>query len=288
MQLTQWVEYRDRKKVIIMMRSLWTAASGMIAQQNNVDTISNNLANVNTSGYKKETVEFKSLLYQTIQNTSTDSSGELKPVGVQVGLGVRNSAITSQFTQGNLLETGNDYDFAIEGKGFFMIQQADGSVAYTRNGNFSLSTGIGGTTLATSTGKPVLDSNGNPIVLDARYDTSKITIDNNGNLSYPDEANNTQSIGIQIGLAQFNNPAGLEKMSESMYKETLASGEARLETYDEGISKSKIHQKYIEGSNVQAVDEMVNLIVAQRAYEMNSKTITASDEMLSQANNLRR
>lgn len=271
-----------------MMRSLWTAASGMVAQQNNVDTISNNLANVNTSGYKKETVEFKSLLYQTIQENSTDSNGDPKPVGVQVGLGVRNSAITSQFTQGNLLETGNDYDFAIEGKGFFMIQQADGSVAYTRNGSFSLSTGVAGVTLATSSGKPVLDSNGSPIVLDSSYDTSKITIDDSGNLSYPDETNNAQPIGIQIGLVQFNNPAGLEKMSESLYKATLASGDPRLESQDGSISKSKIHQKYIEGSNVQAVDEMVNLIVAQRAYEMNSKTITASDEMLSQANNLRR
>lgn len=271
-----------------MMRSLWTAASGMIAQQTNVDTISNNLANVNTSGYKKETMEFKSLLYQTIQQKSTDTQGNPKPVGVQVGLGVRNSAITSQFTQGTLLETGNDYDFAIEGKGFFMVQQADGSVAYTRNGTFTLSTGTNGLTLATSTGKPLLDTQGNPIVVDSKYDPSKLTIDDNGNLAYPDASNNPQPIGIQIGLAQFNNPAGLEKMSESLYKATGASGDARLESADPVLTKSKIHKGYVEGSNVQAVDEMVNLIVAQRAYEMNSKTITAADEMLQQANNLRR
>lgn len=271
-----------------MMRSLWTAASGMIAQQTNVDTISNNLANVNTSGYKRETTEFKSLLYQTIQRESTNNLGEPKPVGVQVGLGVRNSAITSQFTQGTLLETGNDFDFAIEGKGFFMVQQQDGSIGYTRNGSFNLAIGINGTVLATSNGKPVLDTNGAPIVFDETYDTTKIVVDENGIISYPDENNNLQSIGIQVGMAQFNNPAGLEKMSESLYKPTPASGEARLEAMDPAIKKSKIIKGYVEGSNVQAVDEMVNLIVAQRAYEMNSKTITASDEMLQQANNLRR
>lgn len=270
------------------MRSLWTAASGMIAQQTSVDTISNNLANVNTSGYKKETVEFKSLLYQTIQAESTNNMGEAKPVGVQVGLGVRNSAITSQFTQGILQETGNDYDFAIQGKGFFMVQQQDGSVGYTRNGSFTLATGTNGTVLATSSGKPVLDTNGAPIVFDESYDTTKITIDESGNISYPDENNNAQPIGVQLGIVQFNNPSGLEKMSESLYKVTPASGEPRLETIDPSLTKSKILKGYVEGSNVQAVDEMVNLIVAQRAYEMNSKTITASDEMLQQANNLRR
>lgn len=271
-----------------MMRSLWTAASGMVAQQTNVDTISNNLANVNTSGYKKETMEFKSLLYQTLQSNSTDNNGDPKPVGIQVGLGVRNSAITSQFTQGSLQETGNDYDFAVEGKGFFMVQDQDGGVAYTRNGSFNLSIGVAGTTLATTSGKPVLDTNGAPIVLDQAYDTSKITIDESGNLSYPDETNNAKPIGIKIGLAQFNNSSGLEKMSESLYAATGASGEPRLESGDLALTKSKIRQGYLEGSNVQAVEEMVNLIVAQRAYEMNSKTITASDEMLQQANNLRR
>lgn len=271
------------------MRSLWTAASGMIAQQTNVDTISNNLANVNTSGYKRETVEFKSLLYQTIQAESTNNLGEPKPVGVQVGLGVRNSAISSQFTQGTLQETKNDYDFAIQGKGFFMVQQQDGSVGYTRNGSFNLAIGNNGTTvLATSSGKAVLDTNGAPIMFDETYDTSKITIDDNGIISYPDANNNPQPIGVQIGIVQFNNPAGLEKMSESLYKATAASGEPRLESEDPSITRSKILKGYVEGSNVQAVDEMVNLIVAQRAYEMNSKTITASDEMLQQANNLRR
>lgn len=270
-----------------MMRSLWTAATGMMTQQTNVDTISHNLANVNTTGYKKETAEFKSLLYQTIQEQSYDSNGNPKPAGIQVGLGVRNSAITSRYTQGNLQETGNDYDFAIEGKGFFMVQTREGDVAYTRNGSFQLAMGVNGATLATSDGNPLLDTTGSPIVLDEAYDPSKITINEYGELCYPDEDNNAMPIGIQIGLAQFNNPSGLQKLSNSLLKATDASGEARIESQDTMLQRSKIHQGYLESSNVQAVDEIVNLIVAQRAYEMNSKVITATDEMLQQANNLR-
>jgi flagellar basal-body rod protein FlgG len=270
-----------------MMRALWTGASGMIAQQTNVDTIANNLSNINTAGYKRETVEFKSLLYQTIQEESTDSEGNPKPVGVQVGLGVRNSAITSQFTQGAYNETGNDWDFAIGGDGFFAVQLGDGSVAYTRNGAFNMSVGVSGTTLCDADGNPVLDTNGSPIVFDSSYSTSKITVDAAGRFCYPDESGNAQPTGIQIGLVQFNNPAGLEKASGSMLKETAASGSPRWEANDAALTKSEIRQKYIEASNVQAVDEMVNLIIAQRAYEMNSKVITASDTMLQQANNLR-
>jgi flagellar basal-body rod protein FlgG len=253
-----------------MMRSLWTAASGMISQQTNVDTISNNLANINTTGYKKETAEFKSLLYQTIQEKSYDNNGDLKPSGIQVGLGVRNSAITSQYTQGTLQETGNDYDFAIVGKGFFMVQTPDGGTAYTRNGSFGLATGTEDMTIATSDGNPLLDTNGEPIVIDNIYNTSEITINENGELCYPDETGAAVPIGIKIGLAQFNNPSGLEKMSNSLLMESDASGAARLEGTDTALSQSKLRQRYLEGSNVQAVDEMVNLIVAQRAYEMNS------------------
>jgi flagellar basal-body rod protein FlgG len=270
-----------------MMRSLWTAASGMISQQTNVDTISNNLANINTTGYKKETAEFKSLLYQTIQEQSYDNNGDPKPSGIQVGLGVRNSAITSQFTQGTLQETGNDYDFAIVGKGFFMVQTPDGGTAYTRNGSFGLATGTEGMTIATSDGNPLLDTNGEPIVIDNKYNAADITINENGELCYPDETGSEVPIGITIGIVQFNNPSGLEKMSNSLLKESDASGAARLEGADTALSQSKLRQGYLEGSNVQAVDEMVNLIVAQRAYEMNSKIITATDEMLQQANNLR-
>jgi flagellar basal-body rod protein FlgG len=270
-----------------MIRSLWTAASGMISQQTNVDTISNNLANINTTGYKKESAQFQSLLYQTLQEQSYDHNGDPKPYGVQVGLGVRNSAITSQFTQGTLQETGNDFDLAINGKGFFMVQTQDGSTAYTRSGSFQFANGPFGLTLATADGNPVLDTNGQPIVLDNTYEASEIVIDEQGQLCYPNDSDTVESIGIQIGVAQFNNPAGLQKMSNSLLKETDASGTARMEAADTALPKSIIMQGFLEGSNVQAVDEMVNLIVAQRAYEMNSKIITAADEMLQQANNLR-
>lgn len=270
-----------------MMRSLWTAASGMTAQQTNVDIISNNLANINTTGYKRESAEFKSLLYQTIQENSYDNNGEPKPVGIQVGLGVRNSAITSQYTQGTLVETGNNFDLAIEGKGFFMVRMPDGSVGYTRNGSFGLAIGNEGLILADSDGNPLLDTSGMPIVIDESYDPSNITVSENGELFYTDDNNQQGSMGVQIGIAQFNNPAGLEKASGSLLKATDSSGEPRLESEDGNLTKSKLHQRYLEGSNVQAVDEIVNLIIAQRAYEMNSKVITAADQMLQQANNLR-
>lgn len=270
-----------------MMRSLWTGASGMISQQTNVDTIANNLSNINTTGYKTERAEFKSLLYQTIQSKSTDSTGEEKPVGIQVGLGTRSSAITSQFTQGVFNETGNQWDFAIQGDGFFAIQKQDGSIGYTRSGAFKMSIGVGGNTLCDAEGNPVLDSNGAPITVESTYTPSRITVDDAGNLSYPDASGNPKNMDIKIGLVQFNNPAGLEKGSGTTLKESPSSGAPRWESSDAALEKSKIKQKYLEASNVQAVDEMVNLIVAQRAYEMNSKIITASDTMLQQANNLR-
>ncbi len=270
-----------------MMRSLWTAASGMTSQQTNVDIISNNLANINTTGYKKESAQFKSLLYQTIQDQSYDNKGNPKPSGIQVGLGVRNSAITSQYTEGVIAQTGNQYDLAIDGKGFFMVQTADGGTAYTRNGSFQMAVGENGMVLATSEGNPVLDTNGQPIVVSKALKTSDITIDESGNLCYPDANNNAKPLGIQIGIAQFNNPGGLSKFADSLLSETEASGTPQLVTPAATGSQYKIKQGYLEGSNVQAVDEMVNLIVAQRAYEMNSKIVKAADEMMQQANNLR-
>lgn len=278
-----------------MMRSLWTAASGMIAQQQNVDTISNNLANVNTTGYKKETVEFKSLLYQTVQSKTTSANGETKPIGAQVGLGVRTAAITSVFTQGSLLHTEEATDFAIDGEAFFAVQGYDGETHYTRNGDFTWAIMENGIGLCTSDGFPVLDENKEPIVIEGRaedgeggYDTAKITINSYGEVCYPDDRNNPQPIGVRIGLVQFDNPAGLTKKSGSFYDVSDASGQPMWESETEGLKKSSVKQYYIEGSNVQIVDEMVNLIVAQRAYEMNSRAITASDEMLGQANQLKR
>jgi len=272
-----------------MMRALWTAATGMVSQQTNVDVISNNLANVNTLGYKTESAQFKTLLYQTTQQKTTSNNGETKPVGAQVGLGVRNSSITANFTQGSITPTGLTTDFAIDGKGFFAVTSENGDTLYTRNGSFNWAIGnIGGVVLCNSEGLPVQDVDGNPIELGNEYNTSKITIDSDGYVCYPDENNNPQKIGPQIGIVQFSNPAGLLKSSDSTYKESPASGEPIIEATDDQIKKSTLKQGYIESSNVQVVDEMVNLIVAQRAYEMNSKAIQAADEMLGQANQLRR
>ena len=268
------------------MRALWTAASGMTTQQTNVDTISNNLSNMNTIGFKKESAQFKTLLYQTIQQTQTDSEGNNKPMGAQVGLGVKTAAIRSIYTQGAYTETGNDYDFAVEGEGFFVVQLPDGGIGYTRNGSFQMAIGEEGLTLATSDGYPVLDMNGQQIVIGEEYNISDISIDSNGYIVYPDEQNNAQSIGVQIGLVQFSNPAGLLKSSNSILLQSNSSGEAVFEN-EITTNKSKIRQGYLEHSNVDSVEEMVNLIVAQRAYEMNSKVISASDQMLQQANNLR-
>ena len=271
-----------------MLRSLWSAATGMKAQQTNVDTISNNLSNVNTTGYKTGVAEFKSLLYQELQTRTTSANGEPKPISAQVGLGVRNSSINTIFTQGPMLASSSDTAFAIQGQGFFGVRGADGQDYYTRNGDFLFSRGVGGITLCTTDGLPVLDTTGKPIVLGEGIVSSKVTVTGDGNLCYPDAANNPQPLGIQIGLFQFNNASGLEKKDSSLYSVTDSSGAALNEATNPGLSKSTVNQGYLEGSNVHVVDEMVNLIVAQRAYEMNSKAITASDEMMQQANQLRR
>lgn len=272
-----------------MVRSLWTAATGMIAQQNNVDVIANNLANVNTTGYKTEVNEFKSLLYQNIQTRTTSASGDPKPIGAQVGLGVRNASISTIFRDGPLQESSSASAFAISGDGFFSVRGEDGNTYYTRNGNFIWTLASnGGIMLSTTDGLPVFSSAGNPIILSSDYMTSKIVVTADGSVCYPDENGNAQPLGVTIGLFQFSNPGGLERLDETRFQQTAASGAPINEATNNAVEKSKITQGYLEGSGVQVVDEMVNMIVAQRAYEMNSKAITASDEMLQQANNLRR
>lgn len=272
-----------------MVRSLWTAATGMIAQQNNVDTIANNLANVNTTGYKTERAEFKSLLYQTLQSKTTTANGANKPINAQVGLGVRNSSVESMFTQGIMTETLQETDFCLEGDGFFQILGTDGELYYTRNGHFNWSVSTDGNMMLTNDdGCAVLDTNGNQIVLGPQYQMNRVSVSLDGHILYADEANNAQPIGMQIGIYQFNNPAGLTKRSGTLYQESAASGVVINELTLNANQRSVVHQGYLEGSNVQVADEMVNLIVAQRAYEMNSKAIQASDEMMGEANNLRR
>ena len=271
-----------------MVRSLWTAATGMIAQQVNLDTIANNLSNVNTTGYKTQVNEFKSLLYQTLQTRTTTANGDAKPGSAQVGLGVRNSAITSIFTTGSMLASDREASFALDGKGFFAVRGADGNIYYTRNGNFQFTLGTNGNMLANSDGLPVLDTTGNPIILSEDYILSQVKVNHDGEICYPDESNNLQPTGIIIGVYQFNNPNGLDRLASSLYAQSAASGQPINEATNQGVERTKVIQGYLEGSNVQVADEMVNMIVAQRAYELNSKAIQASDEMLQQANNLRR
>ena len=271
-----------------MMRSLWSAASGMISQQTAVDTIAHNLSNVNTTGYKTEKTEFKSLLYQTLQTRTTTANGENKPISAQVGLGTRVASITSNFTQGSMLSSESFTSMAIAGDGFFSVRGADGNTYYTRNGDFKLSVGDNGDlTLVTADGYPVLDAEGNPITMPGDVSSSKIQVSTEGAFGYLDGNGNFVNVA-NIGLYQFSNPAGLEKLSKSLLAVTDASGAALNEANTANLIRSEVRQKYVEGSNVQVADEMVNLIVAQRAYEMNSKAIQAADDMLGQANQLKR
>lgn len=282
-----------------MMRSLWSASSGMLAQQTNMDTIANNLSNVNTAGYKKDTVEFKTLLYQTLQSPSTNNVGENKPVPAQVGLGTRTASITTVFTQGNLQETTNRTYMAIEGTGgtgFFKVRDHDGNICYTRDGSFNVQPVENGSMLCTSAGYPVLDQNNNPIIIPTGVTAEEFVVNTEGFITYRNAEGDQvpltavadgQEYAQRIGLVQFNNPSGLNNIGGNLYQPTAASGDPMEESANPGLAQSRIHQGYLEMSNVQVADEMVNMIVAQRAYEMNSKAIQATDEMLQQANNLR-
>ena len=271
-----------------MMRALYTAATGMIAEQTNVDTISNNLANVNTNGFKTQRAEFKSLLYQTLQTRTTTADGEEKPVGAQVGLGTRIASITSMYTQGALIASESPTDFALEGEGFFAIRGADGEIAYTRNGNFQWGlTEDGRTALVDTMGCMVLDTNGNPIYTPANVATESIRFSNTGLIGYETADGEYVDMQQQFAIYYFDNPSGLERLAYSRLKPTEASGEPTLQ--GNGVTGvTQVHQNYLEGSNVQVADEMVNLIIAQRAYQMNSKAITTADSMLEIANNLKR
>ena len=271
-----------------MGRSLWSAATGMNAQQTSLDTIANNLANVNSVGYRTQVAQFKSLLYQNLQTVTTTANGNPKPTSSQVGLGVRTSSINSIFKQGSLLDADSDTAFAIEGEGFFAVLGEDGETYYTRNGNFVWALGTDGMVLTDADGLPVLDSRGRAIALPRTYIASKLTMTEDGQICYPDERNNPQPIGITIGTFQFSNPGGLNRVGDTLFAVTDASGAALNEDTNAALNKSRVVQGYLEGSNVQVATEMVNMIVTQRAYEMNSKAITTSDSMMETANNLKR
>lgn len=266
-----------------MIRALYTASSGMKAMQYNIDTISNNLANVNTYAYKKERAEFEDLLYVTMERAYVlENQG--RPVNLQVGHGAVIRSISRDFTEGSLIQTENKLDFAIVGDGFFSVLHPNQNIYYTRDGSFKLSVTDEGNMLATADGYPVLDENGEPIYFD--YPLDQMVISERGEISYVDEDGLVVPTGQRIGIFKFNNPQGLEAVGGNLYAENTASGFAVL---DEELGEpSTLKQGYLEASNVQVVEEMVNLITAQRAYELNSKAITTADEMMSIANNLKR
>lgn len=258
-----------------MNRSLYTAATGMQAQQQNVDNIANNLANASTVGFKRSRLEFQDILYQNIRTpgAAANASNPL-PVGLQIGLGSR--AISSEriFTQGDFRQTENPLDLVIEGSGFFQVRMSNGDLAYTRAGSFHLNAEG---TIVTASGDSL-----EPAVTIPR-DATSVTIGTDGTVSVtqPGQAN-AQTVG-QIQLATFANPAGLESLGRNLFRETSASGAALVGTADsQGLGR--INQGFIEGANVNVVEELVALISAQRAYETNSKVISASDRMLGTVN----
>lgn len=269
-----------------MIRALYTAASGMTAQQLNVDTISNNLANVNTAGYKKETTNFKSLLYTNLRGPEEEVT-QITASQNQVGHGVRALANSRNYATGTLQQTDNATDFAIIGEGFFAIDN-EGEELYTRDGSFrfSMLEDEGSYALVTSDGYPVLSTEGEPILVGSEVSTDQLTIDQDGSIYYLDEDNMRMDVA-QIRMVQFANRAGLEATGSNLYKATVASGEALGEADVDTLSKSKLRTGYLEGSNVQLAEEMVNLIIAQRAYEVNSTAIKTADDMMQQANQLK-
>ncbi len=272
-----------------MMRSLWTAASGMVSQQQNVDTISNNLANVNTNGYKKERMEFKTLLYDTIQRADLDAANRTgRPVNLQVGGGVRPVATARIFSQGNLERTDYQLDLAIQGDGFFVVSRAQDQPAYTKDGAIKLSPTDEGLMLVTADGYPFLSVDDEPIYLPNEISVKDVIIQDDGRIFYTDTNKEQIDTGYQLQVVQFTNVQGLEAIGANLYSTTPAVGNIFREVDGEVNKVSVVMQGVLELSNVLIANEMVNLIVAQRAYELNSKAITTSDDMLQQANNLKR
>jgi len=262
-----------------MMRAMWSAAAGMSVQGMNMDVISNNIANVNTTGYKKASAEFQDLLYQTINLAGTSSSSNSSlPNGLQLGHGSKLQSVTRQYTTGNFKTTGGRFDMAIQGDGFFTVLQADGSNAYTRDGAF-----------AVDQNGTLVNSNGNSLVpqITVPQDALTVTIAQDGTVSVSQAGQTApQQIG-QITLVNFINPGGLNLIGGNLVQPTLASGDP-IEGNPGLGGLGTIRQGFLEASNVDLAEEMVNMIIGQRAYEANSKTIQTADSMLSLVNSLKR
>lgn len=261
------------------MRALNTAATGMQAQQLNVEVIANNIANMNTTGFKRQRAEFQDLLYQNVERMGVQSSdaGTIVPTGVQVGVGVKAGSVYRVTEQGSVTQTQNPYDLAIQGEGYFIIQLPDGRDAYARAGNFSLS----------ADGQLVTD-NGYVVApgISVPQDAIGISVNSQGVVqAIMADGSAPQDVGA-LELARFVNPAGLEAIGDNTFLETPASGTANR-GQPGSVGYGTLQQGFLETSNVNAVTEISALITAQRAYEMNSKVITTTDEMLRSATNLR-
>lgn len=260
-----------------MISALWTSATGMNSQQTNIDTISNNLANVNTSGFKKSKINFADLIYTNMREPGTpNAQGAEVPTGIEIGHGSKVNSTQKIFSQGNIQNTDSPLDMVIEGDGFFGVQMPDGNIAYTRDGSFKQ------------------DSNGNVVTSDGYQleppinipeDATEVSITSDGTVNVNVDGEN-QQIG-QVQLYRFSNPAGLSSEGRNLFTDTVASGQAMEGAPGEG-GFGTVTQGFLEMSNVKVVEEMTNMIAAQRAYETNSKSIQASDEMLQTANQLKR
>jgi flagellar basal-body rod protein FlgG len=261
------------------MRAMDIAATGMLAQQLNVEVISNNIANINTTAFKGQRAEFQDLLYQSERRVGSASSdnGTIVPSGVQIGIGVKTAAVNRMMAQGNLTNTNNSLDLAIQGNGFFQIKMPDGSTSYTRAGSFQLSpTGE----IVTADGYTVMPG------LTLPANTTAVTVNSSGQvLAQVTGQANAQTVG-QLELGSFPNPAGLQALGDNLYSQTEASGTAT--TGNPGATGfGTLQQGFLETSNVDIVTQITDLITAQRAYEMNSKVITAANEMQQTLTNLR-
>ena len=260
-----------------MIRALYTAASGMSAEQLNLDTIANNLSNSGTVGFRSKRLQFQDMIYQNLITPGAAQSAQTVSAGLQVGLGTRSTESETILTQGGLNQTNNPLDLAIQGNGFFQVQLPDGSIAYSRAGNFQLN----------NQGQMV-DVNGNMLLpaITLPSNATSVTITQYGvvNATLPGQANPSQ-LG-QIQLATFTNPGGLNNVGSNLFQATLSSGQAVLGNPGDSTGLGTLQQGYLENSNVDVVQEFVAMIMAQRAYESNAKVATAADNMYQQVNNL--
>ncbi|MFZ5434398.1 MAG: flagellar basal-body rod protein FlgG [Calditrichota bacterium] len=261
-----------------MIKSLYTAASGMHAQQMNLDNIANNIANANTTGFKRTRVEFQDLVYETLRGTSATEQGTTVPAELQIGGGTKSVATVKNFESGSPQETGNPLDLMINGDGFFQVLMPDGTLAYTRDGSWKI-----------SADGQVVNANGLTMEppLTIPQDATAIMVNTDGRVLIQTQASTEPTEIGRIELARFINPAGLTNLGDNLYKQTVASGDPIVA--QAGLDgMGTINQGYLEASNVKIVNEMIAMITAQRSYELNSKSVKTADDMIGIATNLKR